>query len=221
MTASMNGLRRGEERPRVLGRDRPGLQPRPDVGEACGAQALRRLAGAGEVPRARPACERRMVDARDRLCDVGHVARAAALGDELAARLQRGVEAGEQPLVVVDPVEGGGAQDRVDGLVELEVQQVDGERLDAVAEAPPGLVDHRLRAVDRHHVAVRHPLQQQGGHPPGAAAGVEDPLVAAQVEPLQDVAAPRLLGRGDPVVRGGVPFAWRHTCVRYLIRPLP
>ena len=116
------------------------------------AQALRGLLGRGEVPRSGPAAQRGMVDGVDRGLDVGDVARAAALGGEAAAGLQRRVQAGEEALVVGDPVERRGREDRVDGLVELELDQVGGEGVDGVAEALAGLGDHRLAAVDGDHV---------------------------------------------------------------------
>ena len=52
------------------------------------------------------------------------VAGAAALGDQPAAGLEHREQPREQPVVVGDPVEGGGREDRVDRAVELELEQV-------------------------------------------------------------------------------------------------
>ena len=92
---------------------------KPAARSRCGVCCGRR-----EVPRAGPAAQRGVVDGVDRRLHVGDVAGAAALGGEAAARPQRGVQAGEEALVVGDPVEGRGREDRVDGLVELELDQV-------------------------------------------------------------------------------------------------
>ena len=76
-------------------------------------------------------------------------------------------------------------------------------------------LDHRRRAVDGHHLAARQPLDQRRRHPPGAAAGVEHPLVAAQLEPVEHVPPHRLQRRRHPLIRRRVPVTRRHTFVRY------
>ena len=84
-----------------------------------------------------------------------------------------------------------------------------------VAEPLARRLDHRRRAVDGHHLAARQPLDQRRGHPAGAAAGVEHPLVAAQVEPVEHLPPHRLQRRRHPLVGRRVPVARRHTTVRY------
>jgi len=159
-----------------------------------------------------------VADRRDRVDGGGHVAGAAALGDEPPAGLQRRVQPREQAVVVGDPVERRGREDRVDGAVELELGEIGGEDLRAAAEPFTGLLDHRLRAVDGDDLAARQALDERRGHAAGPAAGVEHALVAAQVEPVQHVAPHRLLGRGDALIGGCVPLSRRHTSVRYRIR---
>ena len=53
------------------------------------------------------------------------VALSAALRDQPSAGAQRRAQAREQALVVGDPVEGGGREDRVHGLLQLQLEQVD------------------------------------------------------------------------------------------------
>ena len=162
-----------------------------------------------ERPRPRPAGQRGLGDRVDRRLHGRDVAGAAALGDEPAARPQRRVQPLEQPVVVGDPVERRGREDRVDRLVQLELEQVGGEHLDARAEPLARLRHHRRRPVDRDDLAARQALDQRGGHAAGAAAGVEHALVAAQLEPVEHLAPHRLHRRRDPLVGLGVPVA-RH-----------
>ena len=114
----------GEVLARVLGLDRPRLQPGPDVVEAGAREPPAVSVGRGEVPRPGPAAQRGVVDGVDRRLHVGDVARAAALGDEPAAGLAALRAGGRRALVVGDPVERRGREDRVDRLVELELEQV-------------------------------------------------------------------------------------------------
>ena len=144
----------------------------------------------------------------------GHVAGAAACATSRPPGTS-GQQPGEQPVVVGDPVEGGGREDRVDGPVELELEQVGDEDLDGVAEparASSTIAGEPSTATTSPRGSRSH---QRRGHPPGAAARVEHPLVAAQVEPVEHVAAHRLERRRHPLVRGGVPVAGRHAIVRY------
>lgn len=159
-----------------------------------------------------------MVDAVDRLADPRDVPLAAALGDKPAAGLERSVEVLEQPVVVGDPVEGGGGEDRVDGRVEHELREVGDAELDLRRQLRAGLLDHGGRAVDADHAAVRQPLEQRRRHPPGAAARVEHPLVPGEDQAVEYV-APQALERGGHALVGvGVPVARRHTFVRYRLR---
>jgi hypothetical protein len=134
------------------------------------------------------------------------VALAAALRDQPAAGAQRGVQAGEQPLVVADPVKGGGREDRVHRPLELEREQVADAQVGPGAQARAGGLDHRGGLVEADRVPARQALDQRLGDAPGAAAGVQHELVAAQLEPVEHVQAERLHGRGDAVVAGAVPL---------------
>ena len=102
------------------------------------------------------------------------------------------------------------------GSSSVSSSEVGGERGRSPRAA--GLLDHRLAAVDGDHRAVRDALGEHLGDAAGAAAGVEHPLVAPEVEPVDDVARHRELRVGHAVVRAGIPFTWRHTSVRYRIR---
>ena len=146
------------------------------------------------------------------------VALSPALRDEPPAGRSARVQAREQPLVVGDPVEGGGREDRVDGLVEVELEQVADAQVRVRPEPLAGGVDHRGRLVDRDHAPARQALDQRLRDPPGAAAGVEHGLIAAQLQPLEHLEPERLHRSGDAVVAGSVPLAYWHTSVRYHVR---
>jgi hypothetical protein len=110
--------------------------------------------------------------------------------------------------VVAYPVENRVRECGVHGFVELQFRQVGLEdRRAPGVERLARVLDHRRRGVHGHHVTARQPLEQQLGHPPGSASGIEHGLVAAQRKPLQDLERPFDLRRRDSVVRGGVPVA--------------
>lgn len=80
---------------------------------------------------------RRSVHARD-------VALPAALRREPAPVAQRGAQARKERRVIGDPVEGRGGEDRVDGILQLEVEQIAHPHLRPVAEPPARDLRHRL-----------------------------------------------------------------------------
>ena len=116
--------------------------------------------------------------ARTRRIDAMFAA-AAVLGDELAAGADDRGEVAEERVVVVDPVERRGREDRVDRarrsarrLAEVRLNERDpvAEPLEAAA----GLVEHRRRGVEGDDVAARQALGEELRDPAAAAAGVED-----------------------------------------------
>jgi hypothetical protein len=116
--------------------------------------------------------------------------------------------------VIGDPVEGRGRQDGVHGLVDRERgHQVGEHEPDPIAErrepAPRGL-EHRRRAVERDHGAVGESFGEERGHSPRTAPGVQDGLVAVELEPVDHGRTPSELRIGDRVVGLGVPVA-RHA----------
>ena len=137
---------------------------------------------------------------------------------EPPARLEDSEQAREQAVVIGDPVERRGRDDRVDGLLHLELQQVGHAHVDALRQPPSRLLDHRGRADDRDHPAPRQPFCEHRRHPSGPAARVDDRLVAVQAQPPQHIATHRLERRAQPLIGGGVPVTWWHTRVRYRIR---
>ena len=165
------------------------------------------------VPRAGPAAEGGLVDGVDRGLDVGDVARPAALGREPPARLQRGVQPCEQAVVVLDPVEGRGGEDRVDGFVEVR-----STKAATKASIPRARVCSTIAALPSTAITDPRAGREQLGDAAGAAAGVEDTLVALEVEAVDNVPGHRELRVRDTVVGTGIPFTWRHTSVRYRIR---
>ena len=89
-----------------------------------------------------------------------------------------GGEVPEERVVIGDPVEGGGREDRVHRSLDRErAPQVRPDEVDPVAEPgqpAAGLVEHRRRGVEGDHVAAGQSLGQGLGHPAAAATGIED-----------------------------------------------
>ena len=74
---------------------------------------------------------------------------------------------------------------------------------DPVTEAsqpPRGLGEHRRRSVERDDPAARQALEELLGQAARAAAGVEDALVAMQLQPIEGRCAHGRVRRRDPVV---------------------
>ena len=130
---------------------------------------------------------------------------AATLGEEPAGGGHDRVEAIEQRLVVVDPVEGRVGEDDVDGLGKLELQQVLTQEGRAVPELLPRMGHHRRGGVDSVHAAARHQFGDQRGDSPRARPGIEHDLIAVQVQPVQLLLSPGQLRSRDAVIGGGVP----------------
>ena len=105
-------------------------------------------------------------------------------------------------------MEGRRGEDRVDGLVQLELEQVLHADVGLLAESAPCRLHHRGRLVDGDHAAAGQPLTQRLGDPSGPAARVEHDLLAGQLEPLEHLQPERLHGPGYAVVAGPVPLAY-------------
>ena len=115
--------------------------------------------------------------------------------------------------MVENPVEGGGRQDGVNLLRQVEAQQVGHVQADPWAGPKPlgGLGDHGRRAVNPDHPAAWQAGQQLLGHPSRPAAGVQNGFVAAQVQALQDVSTPAGHGVGQPFILVCVPLSCHAT----------
>jgi hypothetical protein len=138
---------------------------------------------------------------------------AAALRDELRAWAEHRADPRKQGVVVEDVVKGRGRDGGVEPLLELELEQVRADHLDALAvEAVTCELDHRRRPVDGDDMAAWQPLEQHLRHPAAAAAGVEHRLVAPQFKTPDNARAPRLLGCRDGVVARGIPVSGGHGC---------
>ena len=119
------------------------------------------------------------------------------------------MDAREQPIVIVQPVKCGGAEDRVDGDVRDERREVGADEGHAVTElrqAPPCLLDHVRRAIDRDDVPARQPLREDAGEPTAAAARVDHRLSSFERKTLEDAKSPRELRIGEALVGLGIPF---------------
>jgi len=101
------------------------FEARLDVHEASVPDLCGDGTGIGEPPRFLPIDELRGValgnESRNVVAQVGEIGAAAALRLEPAAGNERPRERGKQAIMVEDPMEGGGAEDRIDGLSELRV----------------------------------------------------------------------------------------------------
>ncbi len=128
------------------------------------------------------------------------------------------MQAAKEQLVIGDPVKRGGRQDRVDGLVQLQLQQIRSADVRVGAQPLAGGSDHRLGHVHRDHPSARQPLHQRLGDPARAAAGVEHRLVAGERQPVEHGLAQRLHRPGDPVIALARPSYAPLTYIRTLSR---
>ena len=200
-----------EVRAGLVGLDGPGLQPAAHLVKAGGAQALLGRSGACEVPRHRPVREA-LGEAgvrggpQRRLVDGGDVALPPALRADPAARPQRRRERCEQRVVVGHPVKRRVGEHGVDALVQPQRREIGSANVGGrVLELDPARATISRVGVDGDDAAVREAIEQQARHPARAAARVEDRLVAAQLEAVDDGLGHRDLRAGDPVVGVGVP----------------
>ena len=108
--------------------------------------------------------------------------------------------------MVEDPVEGGGRQDGVDGLLELELQQIETAHVGVGPRVARGPRDHRGGRVDGDHPALRQPLDERLGDPPGAAAGIQHVSSPRSSSRVEDLEPERLHRSGDAVVGLAVPL---------------
>jgi hypothetical protein len=135
---------------------------------------------------------------------------AAALRHEPPARPQHRGKVAEQRVVVRDPVERRGRQDRVDGLVQRqrrrEVRTHERghvwTRGDRDVGAPRRASGRWRRARPRGRAAAARPAARD---PSRATAGVEHPFIAGERQPFQHARPPPEHGIRDAVVRHGVP----------------
>jgi hypothetical protein len=107
-------------------------------------------------------------------------------------------------------VERRGREDRVDRLCDRERRaEVRLDELDPVSEPgepAPGLVEHGRGAVQGDDATTRQPIREELRDAAAAAAGVEDTLVALELQPLEHRRTPARLRRGDRVVGLAVPI---------------
>src|SRR5213082_2178570 len=94
----------------------------------------------------------------------------AALRHQPATGLKRRVQAPEQAVVIGDPVEDRVGEHRVDRLFELQIHEIAEDDRGALAERPPGSLDHGGRGIDRHDATSGQALEQEPGDPARAAA---------------------------------------------------
>src|SRR4051794_32600695 len=113
----------------IAGCHGPRLEPDPNRLEPGALEPQLGVAHAGVVPRPLLGSQVRgeplvATQRVEHALDLADVPLAAALRLELAAESQRREEALEEQIVPEDPMEGGGGEDGVDGLVEVEAEQV-------------------------------------------------------------------------------------------------
>lgn len=138
------------------------------------------------------------------------VAASAALGQQAPAGFEVALKGSEQRVVVGDPVQRGVGEDHVHRLGQRQLRQVLADGHSAIADRLLGVGDHRWRRVDGVHRAVRNAPRQLQGDLAAAAAGIEHHLVAVELQAVELLGRPALLGSRDPVIGGGVPVARAH-----------
>jgi cytochrome P450 len=198
-------------RQRVLGLDAKGLAPATRLLEAGTLEPLPGCVFVGEVPvrceTLEPRCIARVVGDSVRGSEQNlDVPFATALGHQLTARAQRGEEAGEEPVVIEDPMKRRGREHGVDFPVEVEREEVDALHCDSVVvEVTTRFGDHRRVGVDGDDPTPWEAFEQRRGDAPAATPGVEHDLVSRQDEPIEDLGGEWLHDRRDLVVRAGIP----------------
>ena len=169
-----------------------------------------------EAPRRPRATSRelRSAVASHRLDDLAHaidVALPSALDLEHPTGSQRPGQPRPQAIVIGHPVQRGRREDRVHGLVQVEVQCVLAPHLGAVAEPVASERDHVRRGVKGQHSASWHERQQSLCHPPGAASDVEHRCVRRDaLQPREHLRGPGLLRLARAVIGACVPGGARH-----------
>src|SRR5439155_11632220 len=89
-------------------------------------------------------------------------------------------------------------------------EQIGDNESNSVAErrqATLRLLDHRQRCVERDDLTSRQSTEEQLGDAPGAAARVEDPLVAGELQAIDDRGSPAGHRIRDPIVCRRIPLA--------------
>ena len=68
-------------------------------------------------------------------------------------------------------------------------------------------MEHVLTEVNGEDAPTRNQGRKFDGETAGAAAGIENGLVAASVDALENTTAPTVLRVGESVITGGIPLA--------------
>ena len=117
--------------------------------------------------------------------------------------------------MIVDPVERGGAEDRVRLLTRRQTCSISEDELNLSAEARTQKIardpQHVRRQIDSNRAAVRKTLEDLRSQPAGSAADVEHRFVSLERESLEYRGAPIELRRGDVMVGAGIPLAHTQT----------
>ena len=219
-----------DERAETIGRLEWGLgvlEPRLRLDEARRSQARQLILRVGEVRRVREATDevrvrRGVRDLTRELQKALQVSEPAALRMKPAAGFQKSREPFEERVVVVHPVERGGAEDDIGVQRHREVPQVDRVQRDVGPELCARLPEHRLGQVEGRHFSARHTLHQVRSQPARAAPRIDDVLVAIQLQIRHHLEAPTKLRLGHLVVALGIPVDGGHgTSHLRLRRRLP
>jgi hypothetical protein len=143
--------------------------------------------------------------------DAGDVRAAAALGDEPAAGPEGIMKASKEGGMVLDPMEGGGAEDDVCRGLDGEFEQVGLYIAHTVAEAGAkvgfGLGEHIGGLIHGNDLPLGEAFEEQFGQAAGATPRVDDGFVATEGEAFENDLAPVDVWIGDLVIGGGIPFA--------------
>ncbi len=112
--------------------------------------------------------------------------------------------------MVQNPVKRCGAEDSIEAVPERQSDQVGSNEADAIAKVwlkiLPRVQHHVARKIEADDASPRKILQEKAGQFPGAAARVEQTLIAAQPKFAENALSPLKLRRGEAMVFGGIPF---------------
>lgn len=110
----------------------------------------------------------------------------------------------EEAVMIEDPMESRGAYDDIERLLEREMKQIAGEKIEPSAELGgemvAGGVQHVLGEIDTDHFTVGQRFKQVGSESSRSAARVQHGFVAAESKARQHLLSPAELRAREAVI---------------------
>src|SRR5262249_28101383 len=135
---------------------------------------------------------------------------ATALRQEPATRLECPEEAGEQAIVVVNPMEGGRAENPIGHGVQRERRHIGLKylyaRVELRFEIGTRSANHIFGKIAGENAAARQAFGELCRKSAGSAAGVENGFIALELHSFENLESPAELRIRNGVVGSGIPF---------------